>query len=68
MNVEHYVRAALVGPIASTMDTGGHPAARYHLWVVALHEAAHAAVATALGIRLEEVSILPGPGALGHCR
>jgi hypothetical protein len=31
-------------------------------------EAAHAAVATALGIRIDEVSILPGPGTLGHCR
>lgn len=68
MNVEHYIVAALAGPIASTMYTGGHPAARYHQWVVALHEAAHAAVATALGIRLEEVSVIPTATSLGHCR
>jgi len=68
MNVEHHVLAALAGPIASDMYTGGDRATRFHEWAVALHEAAHAAVATALGIRLEEVSILPGTGALGHCR
>jgi len=68
MNVEHYVLAALAGPIASTMYTGGHPAARYHLWIVALHEAAHAAVATALDIRIEEVSVIPTATSLGHCR
>jgi hypothetical protein len=68
MNIDHHVLAALVGPIASAMYTGGNPAARFHEWVVALHEAAHAAVATALGIRLEEVSVIPGPGTLGHCR
>ncbi len=68
MNIERRVLAALAGPIASAMFTGGNPAARYHQWVVALHEASHAAVATTLGIRLEEVSILSGPGTLGHCR
>jgi hypothetical protein len=67
-DADHYVLAALAGPIISAMYTGGYRAARYHLWVVALHEAAHAAVATALGIRVEEVSILPGDGTLGHCR
>lgn len=50
------------------MFTGGDRAARFHEWVVALHEAAHAAVATALGIRIEEVSVIPGPGTRGHCR
>jgi hypothetical protein len=68
MNIEHHVLAALAGPISSAMFTGGERAARYHLWVVALHEAAHAAVATALGIRLAELSIIPGDGTLGHCR
>ncbi|MBP9025311.1 MAG: hypothetical protein KBH81_04090 [Phycisphaerae bacterium] len=68
MNVEHHVLAALAGPIASAMYTGGDRAERFHAWAVALHEAAHAAVATSLGIRLEEVSILPGNGTLGHCR
>jgi hypothetical protein len=68
MSVEHYVVAALAGPIASTMYTGGHPAARHHLWIVALHEAAHAAVATALDIRIEEVSLIPTATSLGHCR
>lgn len=50
------------------MFRGGDRAARHHQWVVALHEAAHAAVATALGIRLEAVSVIPSPGAPGHCR
>jgi hypothetical protein len=68
MNVEHHALAALAGPIASAMFTGGDRAARYHLWVVALHEAAHAAVATALGIRLDEVSVIPTSTSLGHCR
>ncbi len=54
--------------IISDMYTRGDHAARYHQWAVALHEAAHAAVAASLGIRLEEVSILPGPGTVGHCR
>lgn len=45
-----------------------YSAARYHLWIVALHEAAHAAVATALGIRIEEVSVIPTATSLGHCR
>lgn len=68
MNIDHHVLAAPAGPIASAMYTGCNRAARDHLWVVALHEAAHAAVATVLGIRVEEVSVLPGPGTLGHCR
>lgn len=68
MNVEDHALAALAGPITSAMFTGGNHAARDHHWVVALHEAAHAAVATALGIRLDEVSVTPGPGTLGHCR
>lgn len=68
MNVEDHALAALAGPIASAMFTGGNHAARHHLWVVALHEAAHAAVATALSIRLEEVSVIPSFGTLGHCR
>jgi len=58
MNIERNVLAALAGPIASNMLTSGHRAARYHLWIVTLHKAAHAAVTTALGIRIEEVSIL----------
>lgn len=68
MNVENHILAALAGPIISTMFTGGDRAACEHRWVVALHEAAHAAVATTLGIRLEAVSIVPGIGSLGHCR
>lgn len=31
MNVEDHALAALAGPIASTMYTGGHPAARAEL-------------------------------------
>ncbi|MBI4905294.1 MAG: hypothetical protein HY820_16795 [Acidobacteria bacterium] len=64
----HNVLATLAGPIASIMYTGGCRAGRSHEWVVALHEAAHAAVATALSIRVKEVSFLPGDGTLGHCR
>lgn len=68
MSTEHHVLAALAGPIASAMYTGGDRATRDHLWVVARHEAAHAAIATALGIRLEEVSVIPTSTSLGHCR
>jgi hypothetical protein len=68
MSVEHYVMAAQAGPIGSGMRTGGYRAACCHLWVAALHEAAHAAVATALGIRIEEVSVIPTATSLGHCR
>ena len=67
-DAERHILTALAGPIISTMYTGGDHAARYHQWAVALHEATHAAVATALGIRIEAVSIIPGPGSLGHCR
>ncbi len=68
VDADRYVLAALAGPIAGAMYTGGHRAARDHLWAVALHEAAHAAVATVLGIRLEEVSVIPTSTSLGHCR
>lgn len=68
MNIEHHVLAALAAPIASAMFTAGNHAPRDHLWVVALHEAAYAAFATALGIRIKKVSIRLGPGTLGHCR
>ncbi len=68
MNVEHHVLAALAGPIVSTKHMGGHKTFCDHVWVVVLHEAAHGAVATSLGFRLAEVSILPGDGTLGHCR
>jgi hypothetical protein len=65
---DRHVMAALAGPIITTMYTGGYRCARDHGWVVAMHESAHASVATALGFRLAAVSVVPGPGALGHCR
>jgi hypothetical protein len=64
---ERHALASLAGPIISKIVTGNHQAAQYHTWVIALHEAAHAAVATALGIRLKEVSIVPDSESLGHC-
>jgi hypothetical protein len=65
---ERQALARLAGPIISGMVTGNCHAARHHTWVVALHEAAHAAVGSRLGLRLEEVSIVPSTGSLGHCR
>jgi hypothetical protein len=64
---EGHALASLAGPLISKMVIGNHHAVQYHTWVVALHEAAHAAVATALGIRLKEVSIVPDSDSIGHC-
>lgn len=65
---DRHVMAALAGTIISAMYTGGDRCASDHGWAVALHESAHASVATALGFRLAAVSVVPGPGTLGHCR
>jgi len=64
---ERHALASLAGPLISKMVTGNYSTTQYHTWVVALHEAAHAAVATALGIRLKEVSVVPDSDSLGHC-
>jgi hypothetical protein len=52
-------------------DPGGtKPAVTPELWSIAYHEAGHAIAAAALGVAVEEVSIVPDPERhnLGHCR
>ncbi|MCC6363188.1 MAG: hypothetical protein IT165_06660 [Bryobacterales bacterium] len=65
---EIHVMGALAGSVATAMMTGGNRADRYRTWGVALRESARAAVGTALGLRLEEVSIVVDECSLGRCR